>query len=394
MRRYSLYISLAVFSAPSFSAGFQLNAQSASGLGRAFAGDAIIADDASIVAKNSAGMSLIEKPTFSVGGILIDSQVDISDASYTPISGSTQSIDDFSLDSSTFVPNVHFVLPMEDSPWTFGATVHSNFGTDVRFPSDFAATEFGGTTALTSVNFGVSAAYQLTPQWSVGFGLDAVYGEGEIYRAGLLTIDSDGVEIGFNTGLAYVVNEDHRFGLSYRYSPEMKTEGDMAMTGVPASSLNVPLPDIVEFSGHHQLTTELAFHYSLQWVNWSEFDALTSNEYSTPVKEYRWKDAGHLSLGATYVLSPEWTVRGGYMYDASPVDTLTSLSIPDTNRHWYSMGASYQVASAHRIDVGVSYILGQETSVNESLTTVASSHMESVVGATAWLVGVQYNHTF
>ena len=33
-------------------AGFQLNAQSATGLGRAFAGDAVIADNASVMSRN------------------------------------------------------------------------------------------------------------------------------------------------------------------------------------------------------------------------------------------------------------------------------------------------------------------------------------------------------
>ena len=39
-------------------AGFQLNSQSATGLGRAFAGDAVIADNASVMSRNAAAMAL------------------------------------------------------------------------------------------------------------------------------------------------------------------------------------------------------------------------------------------------------------------------------------------------------------------------------------------------
>ncbi|MCZ8499922.1 outer membrane protein transport protein [Vibrio lentus] len=33
--------------------------------------------------------------------------------------------------------------------------------------------------------------------------------------------------------------------------------------------------------------------------------------------------------------------RAGYMYDISPTDELTSLSIPDVNRHWFLVGGTY-----------------------------------------------------
>ncbi|MEZ8321555.1 outer membrane protein transport protein, partial [Vibrio splendidus] len=90
-------------------AGFQLNAQSATGLGRAFAGDAVMADSAAIVAKNSAAMAYIKQPTLSVGAIYIDSGIDVSSVSYTPMIGDTEMLDDQSLDAGTLVPNIHYV---------------------------------------------------------------------------------------------------------------------------------------------------------------------------------------------------------------------------------------------------------------------------------------------
>ncbi|MCW8336619.1 outer membrane protein transport protein, partial [Vibrio paucivorans] len=82
-------------------AGFQLNAQSATGLGRAFAGDAVIADSAAIVSKNAAAMAYIEQPTISVGAVYIDSSVEASNISYTPLVGDTTQLADTTLDSGT-----------------------------------------------------------------------------------------------------------------------------------------------------------------------------------------------------------------------------------------------------------------------------------------------------
>ncbi|MGL5250896.1 MAG: outer membrane protein transport protein, partial [Enterovibrio sp.] len=54
-----------LFSSSAFAAGFQVNGQSATGLGRAFAGDAVIADNASVMARNPAAMSLFDRPQLS-----------------------------------------------------------------------------------------------------------------------------------------------------------------------------------------------------------------------------------------------------------------------------------------------------------------------------------------
>ncbi|OBT22635.1 aromatic hydrocarbon degradation protein [Vibrio tasmaniensis] len=376
-------------------AGFQLNAQSATGLGRAFAGDAVMADSAAIVAKNSAAMAYIEQPTLSVGAIYIDSGIDVSNVSYTPMRGYTDTLDDQSLDAGTLVPNIHYVHPIEGSKFTLGATVHSNFGTDVEFDESFEADEFGGKTALSSINVGFAVAYELSEKINLGAGLDVIYGEGEIHRKDLLDVDADGFGLGANVGATYQVNEHNKFGISYRYSPDIEVEGDIWMLGSgTAEKMNVPLPDTLEFSGWHQLDEQWAFHYSLQWVNWSEFDSLTSDSYDDSIKEYQWKDAGHISVGGTYTMSKDIVLRAGYMYDISPTDELTSLSIPDVNRHWLTVGSTYHLTTTSSVDIGVGLIIGESQHIDESLDGLSRTNVTADVTADALLLGVQYQHRF
>ncbi|AZQ84693.1 hypothetical protein EKO29_12125 [Colwellia sp. Arc7-635] len=68
-------ITLATFN--SYSASFQLNETSASGLGRAFAGDGVIADDAAVLARNPAAMALFDKASLSIAATYVDPGVDI-----------------------------------------------------------------------------------------------------------------------------------------------------------------------------------------------------------------------------------------------------------------------------------------------------------------------------
>ena len=52
---------------PAWSAGFQLNEFSSSGLGRAYSGEGAIADDAGNVSRNPALITMFDRPTFFCG---------------------------------------------------------------------------------------------------------------------------------------------------------------------------------------------------------------------------------------------------------------------------------------------------------------------------------------
>ncbi|MFS1430235.1 outer membrane protein transport protein, partial [Vibrio splendidus] len=78
-----LAVTITLASSQAMAAGFQLNAQSATGLGRAFAGDAVIADNASVMARNPAAMSMFDKTELSLGFETITTDIKVSDATYT-----------------------------------------------------------------------------------------------------------------------------------------------------------------------------------------------------------------------------------------------------------------------------------------------------------------------
>lgn len=107
-------------------AAFQLAEVSTSGLGRAYAGEAAIADNASVVATNPALMSLFKTAQFSTGGVYIDSRINMNgdvdvDASITGLSVRTKKNGSASARNvipGAFVPNLYFVAPgMINSRW-------------------------------------------------------------------------------------------------------------------------------------------------------------------------------------------------------------------------------------------------------------------------------------
>ena len=403
-------VAITMASQQAMAAGFQLNAQSATGLGRAFAGDAVIADNASAMARNAAAMSLFDAPSLSLGINAIDTDIEVKNTTYRNAFGQTSDLANESIGDISYVPNIYYIHPINDQ-WTLGAGIYSNFGTKTEFSDSYPANEYGGLTDVKSINFALSASYRINEQWSVGGGLDIIYGSGELKRSNkileaglggvdsLLDVDADGVGFGFNLGAVYELNENNRFGLSYRYSPELEVDGDMYYGGavlvggnpnISDQKLKIALPDMAEFSGYHRLNQQFAVHYSVQWIGWSSFENLeTTGGYV--LNDYDWQDGWHYAIGGTYYLNSDWTLRAGYMHDTSAQDQRTSISVPDSDRNWFSGGFTYHIDSKSNIDVGVTYLVGEDVNVTEdSLGTVVNA----TTRANAWLYGIQYSRSF
>jgi len=418
-------------------AGFQLNSQSATGLGRAFAGDAVIADNASVMSRNAAAMSLFDRTEVSLGFNVIDSEVKIKGSTYTSSLGS-QSVDDTTNNATSVIPNFYIVHPVNDK-FAVGFGAYSNFGTTNEFDSNWGAgtgsilidnpinqnvlgaapgaDAFGGVTNVTTMNFLLAGSYRINEQWSIGGGLDIIYGEGELKRqsnmniavAGtpptdtgldrtskLMDIDASAWTVGFNLGTVFELDSNNRFGLSYHYSPEKEVGGTVSYnSNSNIGDLIIPLPDMAEFSGYHRIEdTKFAVHYSVQWIGWSSFDRLATTN-GTEIKQYKWQDTFHYSIGGTYYINQDWEARAGYMFDEGVQDELTSVSVPDSDRQWFSIGATYHINQDQAIDLGFTYLVGENMKVNDTIGTAPNQvKLDTTTKATAMLFGAQYTHKF
>src|SRR2546427_10761962 len=85
--RSALLVALAAVSLPASAAFFQIAEQSASGIGNAFAGGAAIAEDASTVWYNPAGMTRLSRPEIVVGGSYIRPSFTANVLSATTVAG-------------------------------------------------------------------------------------------------------------------------------------------------------------------------------------------------------------------------------------------------------------------------------------------------------------------
>ncbi|WP_028768340.1 OmpP1/FadL family transporter [Shewanella fidelis] len=426
-------VSVALASTQTMAAGFQLNSQSATGIGRAFAGDAVIADNASVLSRNPAAMALFDEKQLSMGLTYADVQVEVQDVFVNSNLGELHygSIDDAA--EAKVIPNFYYVSPVNDK-FAYGVAMFSNFGTgtdtsDLSKPKSIlngaaqipAPVDLLGKTEVTTINFNLSASYRFNDHFSVGAGLDVIYGSGVLTRSGelpfgengayvpvdLVDVDADGIAFGGIVGAVYEINADHRFGVSYRFSPEFTADGTVNYGGTNFEEINIPIPDIFQVAGFHQLTDTFALHYTAQMTTWGDFHEITvSDPAEAQLKKYAWDDSWLFSVGGTYTLNDSWTLRAGYMFDQGVVGEVSSISIPDSDRQWYTMGATYNLSKHTSLDFGIAFVRGEETQLTEQSAVLAQvgqqmpilgndlGTVHATTTSNATYYSIQYNYKF
>ncbi|MGL5030367.1 MAG: outer membrane protein transport protein [Aeromonas sp.] len=404
---------LALTTSHAYAAAFQLNEHSASGLGRAFAGEAAIADNAAVLARNPAAMTTFDTMAVSVAGTFIKPEVDVEGRTAQIASATEQSIA-----PSAFVPASYFIQPLNDQ-WAWGIGLFSNYGLSTKYSDSFSAGAGAGNTELMTFNINPNIAYRINKQFSVGAGVNAVYGKAELNRyAGLLgplTGQAANTRIahmkgetwgfGWNVGSLYEVNDNNRFALTYRSQVDLSFDGDYQ--GLTSSNktvdgnLKLDLPAQAEFAGYHRLNPQFALHYSVNWTDWSAFEELkaTSAQCKGGVclqKDEKFKDAMRYAIGGTWYVNPAWEARVGFAYDRSPIEAeYRSLSIPDSDRFWYSAGATYHINPTMSVDFAMTYIDGKEVDVNEGIPSHNSPlRWQGSSHGDAYLAAMGFNMTF
>ncbi|MCL2895236.1 long-chain fatty acid transporter FadL [Brenneria tiliae] len=415
LKQSAFAVAVALVSANASAAGFQLNEYSSSGLGRAFSGEGAVADNAASGSRNPATMTLFDRPSFSGGVTYINPDIDLNGSS-----SSGQNADAKNIAPHAWVPNLHFVMPLNDR-WAIGASAVTNYGLATEFNDNYVAGSIGGKTDLVTSNLNLSAAYRLNQHFSFGLGVNAVYADAKIVRhAGELApalglqpsseisrLEGKEWGYGWNAGILYEVDENNRYGLTYRSKVDIDFNGDYS-NDIPAAiggtggatipgKLTLNLPEMWEASAYHRVAPKWAVHYSLAYTSWSQFQELkaTGNNGRTLFqKEEGFRDAYRLALGTTYYHDDNWTFRGGVAFDDSPVPAdKRSVSIPDQDRFWLSAGTTYAFNKDASVDVGVSYMHGKKVTIRESDPVGVNTYTYSSEGK-AWLYGVNLNYAF
>ena len=261
----SLFVlSTVLYASSTYSAGFAIIENSASGMGNAFAGAAAVAEDPSTIWFNPAGMSYLSdnnggKPALTNALHIIAAKTKFTDKGSRPPSSLGAATIDGTKDSKKTivspVPNLYYMRPIDDR-LTFGIGINGPFGSKTEYSDDWVGRYQATETDMKSVNINPSLSWKANDKLSLGAGISAQYIEVKLATAvdsagacrkigiGVATktnstafidycnktypkaaqhkqdthavVEGDGVGFGFNVGLLYQPTEKTRIGVSYR----------------------------------------------------------------------------------------------------------------------------------------------------------------------------------
>ncbi|MGL4474063.1 MAG: outer membrane protein transport protein [Shewanella sp.] len=414
-------------------AGFQLAETSATGLGRAFAGEAAMADNAATQFRNPAMMTYLDGTQMTAGAILVMPNVDVD--GHVTVKGVDYETSAKDIAGDAVIPNF-FVTHQLNDKWHVGLALGTNFGMATEFDDSFRGTQFGNEASITAIEINPNLAYRINDQLSIGAGVRMVLGEGSIGAKSsadltlppslggvtvpkgttLKYMKGDNISWGWQLGGAWQINADNRIGVNYRSEVEQTLEGQAHGFGFNPlnpnmkfdGSMDLTLPASAEIASFHQLTPQLAVHASVNWTDWSTFDKLEAyvpsfKEPTQLVKQENWEDSYRFAVGATYRLDAKSTLRAGVAYDMSAVsDANRTITIPEMDRVWLSAGYGYQFSKQFDMDFGLTYIIADESPVSEPRSGISSDNSSALFGGSfsgttsgnIILVGVQASYKF
>ena len=409
---------LAALPATAHAAGFSLIEQNASGMGTAFAGAAAVAEDASTVWFNPAGMARLEGNQIAVAGHVVDIRSSFTDhGSAAPLGIATLGGTGGNPGGTVFLPNLYAVFAVTDRV-KFGLGVSAPWGLATEYDATWLGRFQAIKSEITSININPSLSFKVSDNVSFGFGINYTYVDVELTRkavlapnvAGNAKLTGDDYALGFNAGVLFQVTPETRVGVAYRSSQDFDIRGVQAVTtpsGLPVPGFNfaikaaLTLPASASLSAVHELNDRWALLGDVSFMQWSEIQRLQVKNAGTGTTsstlDLKLADTTRISVGATYRLNDAWKLRAGLAWDPSPVkDNTRTANLPDSDRTWIALGARWQVSKDGAVDVGYAHLFFQDASINHSLApgAAATGVIRGSYKTSVDVLSFQYSHSF
>ncbi|MDD5297900.1 MAG: outer membrane protein transport protein [Rhodocyclaceae bacterium] len=401
---------------------FQLLEQNASGLGNAYAGAAAVAEDASTIYFNPAGLTALPQGKNAVVAVnAINPSAKFSNSGTSRSGGGVSGGIPTDFGSSgtggdagslAFVPNAYFSMQLAPQ-WTLGLGINAPFGLKTEYDDNWIGRFQGIKSEMKTMNINPTVAFKVNDVVSIGVGMDyqkidatltkavnytAVIASNPAYAAGLAAGNVEGRQEltgsdnawGYNVGVTFNLSDRTRLGLAYRSAIKYTLTGTQTVTH-PATasptanlvinsypntlnqavSLDLKVPDTFSMAVVQKLDDKWEMMGDLSWTGWSKIQEIrvkfTSPGATDDVTDWKLKDTWKLSLGANYRYADNMKFRFGVAYDQSPVpDQYRTVRLPDADRTWLSLGMQYKLDKQRALDVGFSYLWVKNAPINNN----------------------------
>jgi long-chain fatty acid transport protein len=404
---------LAGLSTGANAAGFYIQEQSVRGLGAAFSGSTTTLDDASTIYFNPGGMTQLEGLQLQAGVNLLLPNSKVKNRGTTSGTGAGRPVGGGSKNpyDPSPVPNGFASYQVNDRLWA-GIGVTAPYGLGSEYDDGWFGRFDSTKTELTVMDVQPTVAYKINDWISVGAGVNIQRASADLRNAQVLGAGVEGNSqlkgqdwaAGYSFGVQMRPWESTTLGFSYKSAVHHDLDGSLRVTNaagaVVASATSsgkakLTTPDHATFGLAHKLNDRWTLQGQATWFGWNNFgeidvrrDGTATADPAATVQDYQ--NTWAFAVGAEYLASDEWKLRGGVQFDQTPTtDEFRTSRTPDGDRTWLALGATYSMTPQIDLDVAATYIHVESGTINVARgggRTIAST--EGNVGIIA--AGVSY----
>ncbi|HEX6736439.1 MAG TPA: outer membrane protein transport protein, partial [Azonexus sp.] len=370
-------------------------------------GAAAAAEDASTVFFNPAGMTYLPRGhSISLSGTVLHRSIKYDDEGSTTTPGfgfgssfPLPSGDGGDGGGTSLLPHGYWAWGVTDQ-LSIGLGIGPTFGNTTEYDDDFIGRNAGFFFEMKQFNINPSLAFKVNEMVSLGVGINFAHNESQ-FKQGVplvmpaagytannyLDVKGDDWAVGYNLGAMFQLTPATRLGLAYRSELDFELEGRQRWA--VASAGFGPVQPLVNYDVEAKLKTPANFSLALSqmvgtkweilgdvtWTDWSVVDTLYVNNRQTgaPLQKltYNFRDTWRVGIGANYQYSDTLKLRFGVAHDKTPVKSAAdrTMTLPDADRTWLSLGAKYQLSPAASIDVGYTHIFFDTVDSERQVTT-------------------------
>lgn len=410
-----LAIALGAFgSAASHAAAFQLLEGNASGLGNAYAGSAAVAEDASTVFFNPAGMTLLPGRNVAFSVDLVRPQAELSNKGSVAAGGQALGGNGGDAGDWAAIPAGYMSWQLTDRVFA-GLGVGAPFGLKTQYDSGWAGRFHAIKSEIKTVNINPSIAFKVNDVFSVGLGVNFQRIEADLTNAVNAAppaattgrIKGDDTAWGWNVGAMFQLSPDTRLGIAYRSKVDYTLKGTARFSGAAAGALNlarggdvtadVELPDTATFSVVQKISDRWTMLGDVSWTGWSTLQKLEVNRAAggnVTTEDLKWRDTWRVAFGGTYAYTDALSLKFGLAWDQTPVRESTRLPrVPDEDRVWLSFGVKWRPDASSAVDVGYAHLFVKDAKISAN-GGAAKGFLVGEYENSVDILGVQYSTRF
>jgi long-chain fatty acid transport protein len=369
-----------VSASAAFAGSFAVREQSATGLGASFAGVAAGSGGVSSIYWNPATITMNPgwQSEWHASVIFPDAKIDPTPTTLGTVAAARGTpAGSGNIGENALVPASYSSYQINNNLWV-GLYTGAPYGFMTKSDLNWAGQVYGRSSKVFSFNATPTVGYKVNDWLSVGVGLQIQYIDVNLKRALAVTpnapnsiLEGDNTGVGYTLGVTLTPFAGTEIGLGFRSMIHHELEGTATVAPgvVLPIKANVNLPETVTFGVSQRITDQFKIMGGIEWTNWSRLRvAPVVNQLSGTALTglpFRYDDGWFFSVGAEYQWTPQFAVRAGFAYEMSPIDDQTrDVRIPDNDRYWASLGATYKWSDKLSFDVAYSHIFVNKGNIN------------------------------